>query len=289
MKDLEELTPEELSERFDIKKKLGERRLRTARWRPLPGFLVIGGHRCGSTSLYSYLVQHPQITTADVKEVHYFDLNYAQGENWYRAHFPHVGHYIANGIFRRRLITGEATPYYLTHPHCPTRAAKLIPRAKIIVILRNPIDRAYSHYHHQVKKGLETLSFEDALDREEERIAGEFERMMHEPGYYSFPFRKFSYKRRGHYAEQIEAWLRHFPRGRMLVLKTEAMESDGQSVVDRAFQFLGMKPHRIPQFQRHHQSQYEIMPEQAREKLAAYFEPRNRALESLLGERFDWT
>jgi hypothetical protein len=142
--------------------------------RLLPDFIIIGGQRCGTTSLFNYLTQHPDVFPSCPKEVHYFSIHYHKGVNWYRSHFPLVMQksYVERG-HDRRFVAGEATPYYIAHPHAPQRIAETVPEAKLIVLLRNPVDRAYSHYHYEVKNGLETLSFAEAIDREDERLAGE--------------------------------------------------------------------------------------------------------------------
>ena len=148
----------------------------------MPDFLIIGTQRGGTTSLYNYLLARPQIAAATRKEVHFFDNNFHRGIPWYRAHFPSlIQGDMAETIRGQRFITGEASPYYLFHPHAPARAALVVPKAKLIVLLRNPVDRAYSHYCRMVKKGRETLSFEDALAQEEIRTRGEGQRLAADP------------------------------------------------------------------------------------------------------------
>ena len=139
----------------------------TAPLRGLPSVLIIGAQKGGTTSLFSYLVQHPDVLAPLTKEIHYFDLQYDREDKWYRGHFP----------FARRLergaVTIDASPYYLPHPLVPARAAQLVPEAKLVAVLRDPVDRALSHYHHEVRAGRESLSFADAIDQEAERLAGE--------------------------------------------------------------------------------------------------------------------
>jgi len=160
----------------------------------MPDFLIIGAQKCGTTSLYRYLIQHPQIEPAIKKEIHYFDLNYNKPIQWYLNQFPALK-------TQSDRITGEATPYYIFHPHAPYRIKEHMPDAKIIVLLRNPVDRAYSHYHYAVERYGETLSFEEALDIENERLAGEMEKFQKNPYYKSRNYRCFSYQKRGIYIE----------------------------------------------------------------------------------------
>ena len=186
----------------------------TAPIRPLPDYLIIGGQRCGTTALHDHLARHPAIGAAHVKEVHYFDLNYERGERWYRGHFPND---VRRAVARRRtgveMVCGEASPYYLFHPLVPERARALVPDARLIVLLRDPVARALSHYHHEVALGMEPLTFEEALDAEPERLDGEERRLVQFPGYASVAHQHHSYVARGHYADQLERWLGRVPEG----------------------------------------------------------------------------
>ena len=188
----------------------------TSRIRSLPDFLIIGGQRCGTTSLYRYLARHPAVVSAVLnKGVHYFDTDYDKGLNWYRSHFP-SDPYKALVARRRnvtRVITGEGSPYYVFHPLAAARIADVLPAVKAILILRDPVTRAHSHYTHELARGFESLSFEEALEREEERLEGEEERMKTDPSYYSFSHQHHSYVARGRYLEQIERWLTVLSQG----------------------------------------------------------------------------
>ncbi|MFN8451844.1 MAG: sulfotransferase [Anaerolineae bacterium] len=132
----------------------------TAARRLEPQFAIIGGQKCGTTSLYAYLLQHPRVVSL-FKEVHFFDNNYYKGRRWYRAQFP-----LAGAPSEDALITFDASPYYLFHPAAPQRVAALYPDMKLIALLRNPVDRAYSHYSHNRQSTAEKLSFEDAIRAE---------------------------------------------------------------------------------------------------------------------------
>jgi hypothetical protein len=174
-------------------------------WGNLPDFIIIGAQRCGTTSLYNYLTQHPLILSALRKEVHYFDNNFHKGVSWYQAFFPLIS--LRNGYAKilsidNSHLTGEATPYYLFHPLTPKRIAGLLPQVKLIVILRNPVDRAYSHFLHATRMGFETLSFKEAIAREAERVAAEEARLLDDQSYYSFEHQRFSYIHRGIYHRQ---------------------------------------------------------------------------------------
>ena len=173
--------------------------------RLLPDFIIIGVQRCGTTSLYCNLVQHPNIFPAFVKEVHFFDIDFIKGINWYRPHFPsRLYKYYITRICKQGFITGEASPSYIIH-RLAKRISKILPRVKIIILLRNPIYRAYSHYCHQVRKRRETLSFKHAIEKEAERLNGEAEKILQNENYNSFNHRRFSYLARGIYVDQLKS------------------------------------------------------------------------------------
>src|SRR5579863_9235330 len=137
-------------------------RASTSPLRMAPDFMIIGALRGGTTSLYSYMTAHPGIGPAYMKEVHFFDVHYKKGFPWYQAQFPSLPQkYYRERVQKQRFITGEASPYYLFHPHAPKRIAKILPQVKLVVLLRNPVTRAYSHYSHEVAGGHESLSFEE--------------------------------------------------------------------------------------------------------------------------------
>ncbi|MEM1042736.1 MAG: sulfotransferase domain-containing protein [Bacteroidota bacterium] len=258
------------------------RRLTSAR-RVLPDFLLIGAQKAGTTSLYHYLTQHPRVLPVHRKEVHYFDIGYRRGLGWYRSFFP-----TAREVQREAALTGEASPYYLFHPQVPARIRQDLPDAKLIVLMRNPVDRAYSHYHHEVRKGYETLPFEEAVDREEERIAEETARLGADPAYYSQAHRSFSYLARGRYLEQLRPWIDRFGREQMLLLPGERMYADPQGVLDAVCGFLGIEPFGGFRFRKHNDFRYDPLDPALRARLAAYFRPHNEALYDALGEDYGW-
>ena len=260
----------------------GYRKL-TGPLRGLPSALILGAQRSGTTSLFNYLAQHPDVLPPLGKEIHYFDLHYGRGVRWYRGRFPF------SARLRGVALTIDASPYYLLHPLAPERAAQLLPDVKLVAVLRNPVDRALSHYQHEVRDGRESLSFVEALDREPERLAGEEERLRREPGYYSYNHHRYTYTRRGLYLEQLRRWVQHFPRSRLLVLQSERLFREPAAVSATLYDFLGLRPYPLEQYTAFYQGNYERgMPAELRTRLNAYFEPYNRELYQWLGEEFDW-
>jgi Sulfotransferase domain len=260
-----------------------EYRQLTSALRGFPAALIIGAQRSGTTSLFNYLIQHPNVLAPLGKEIHYFDLHYARGIRWYRGCFPYA----------RRLRNGnlsiDASPYYLPHPLAPARAARLLPDVKLIALLRNPVDRALSHYQHEVRRRRETLSFPDAVAIEAERLEGEEERLRNDPAYYSYNHHRFSYVRRGLYLDQLRRWLEHFPRSQLLVLESEWLFRDPAEATAAVHRFLGLPPHSLDHYPLFYQGNYERwMPEELKTRLTTYFEPFNAELFHWLGREFDW-
>jgi hypothetical protein len=247
--------------------------------RPLPGFLILGAQKAGTTALYAYLRWHPQITGPSWKEVSYFDRHYGRGRRWYRGHFP---------VRSRGRLVGEASPGYLFHPLAPERVAATVPGAKLIALLRDPVDRALSHYHHEVALGREPLSFEDALDAETERTRGEAERLAREPGYWSPAWWDHTYLARGRYAEQLERWLAVFPREQLLVLASEELAAEPGAVYARVLEFLGAPRHELESYPRVYEQAYAEMRADTRRRLVDYFAEPNQRLYELLGRDFGW-
>lgn len=264
-------------------------RVLTSPLRMLPDFVIIGAMKCGTTSLYRHLEQHPQIAPARRKEVHYFDWYYGKGEPWYRGQFPLASRASKSDDPVRRVITGEASPYYLFHPHAPGRLKQLLPEARLIVLLRNPVDRAWSHYHHVQKRNGENLSFEKALDAEQERLKGELERLEADPAYRSFEYQKHSYQARGVYVDGLRAWMAHFDPACFLILRSEDFFADPSQVYRQTLDFLGLAPYDLPRYEKFLAGSYESeMHPATRDRLVDYFRPHNRRLEELLGREMNW-
>jgi len=249
-----------------------DRRIGSARRRQLPGFIIIGAQRGGTTSLYNYLIDHPQVGAATRKEVHFFDRYFEKGIDWYRAHFPRRGEFV---------IVGEASPYYLFHPEAPQRILAAMPRAKCIALLRNPIDRAYSHFHFEVARGREPLPFAEATEREPERLRTSDDLM-------GPAWRHHSYLARGAYADQIRRWLTVFPPEQLLILQSEEFYRDPQRILHLTQDFLGVDRHEPRQFTIYHDANYPMMDPEVRRRLRDHFAPLNRELYDLLGRDFGW-
>lgn len=251
--------------------------------RPLPDYLLIGAQKAGTTSLYRYLTQFSDIRAAAEKEILYFDVHYGRGEPWYRSQFPVRG---ANDTW----ITGEASPSYLSNPAVPLRSAALVPEARLVALLRHPVERAYSHFQHSRARGTEPLDdFERALDLESERIAGAAAALRERAGQRRRDTEIFSYARRSTYAPQLRRWLDVFPSDALLLLTAEELFGDAGQVVARVRAHLGLQPsaEKIT-FERHNARTYPEMPDRLRRRLADTFAQDVAEVEQLLGRSTGW-
>ena len=250
-----------------------------------PSFLIIGAQKCGTTSLYDYLIQHPAILSASRKEIGFFDRYYNMSLYWYKSHFP----LIRKKLFeKQKVITGEASPNYLFDLHASKRVYEKFPDIKLIVLLRNPIDRAYSHYQMQVRKGFESLSFEDAIKSENTRLLGEKEKIIANENYYAFNYEIFSYLQRGIYVDQLERWLKVFSKKQILVLNTEEFNHNLTSTLSLIFDFLNVDDYDVKDLTKSNVGRYIPIKETTRNFLNDYFKPYNTRLYDLLNRNFEW-
>jgi hypothetical protein len=265
--------------------------------RILPSFIVIGAQRAGTTSLFDYLCRHPDVAPPTPpkkevwwwKELHFFDYRFWRGLDWYRSCFPLA---LSRTLARRRghdLVTGEATPSYIVHPAVPERIASTLPDVRLIALLRDPIERAYSHHQLMVRTGREDLSFEDALAAEDERLAGEVDRMLADPRYRSTEFRDHTYVMRGLYADQLERWFAHVPREQMLVIGAEDFLADPAGTYDKVLSFVGLRPWQLQQFRPRNRASYAPIEPATRTRLEERFAEPNARLAELLARDFAWT
>ena len=267
----------------------------TAGRRVLPDFLIAGAKRGGTTSLWKWLQQHPGVqpmfpAVQQIKSPHFFDIHWSEGEQWYRSHFPTRA---AMARAERRLgyrpVVGEASPYYMFHPLAPERVAATAPEAKVIMLLRDPVDRAYSNFRERRGSAAEDLEdFAEALDAEPRRLEGEVERLLRDPAYYSYDHDNHTYLARGRYDEQVRRWIEHLGREQLLVLQSEAMYADPPGVFAQVEDFLGLPHHDGIHFDHHHLLPHRHWEEDVRQRLVSYYEPYNEALFATLGTRFDW-
>ncbi len=260
-------------------------RLATSWARPGPTFVVIGAPKSGTTSLLAYLATHPEVGVSVRKEVRFFDFNYARGQGWYRAHFPSAVFWLRVRLRTGRWpMVGEATPYYFAHPHAPLRVRRFDSRLKLILLLREPAARAYSHYLHARRGGYEQLSFQDAIDAEPGRLQPELERLRTDEQYISLSHFRLGYLDGSRYGEQLTRWLAAFPREQIMVVKAERLFRQPAAVMAEIGGFLGLSQIAPVEFPVRNAARYELPPREwlddARRRLRADTEMLLRLLPS---------
>lgn len=255
----------------------------TTRDRVLPDFIIIGVQKGGTSSLFQYLLQHPDIFPGYKKEVKFFDGNYHKGLDWYRYNFP-----LKSQMSDPMALTGEASPSYVFHPLVPERIKESLPNIKLVLLLRNPIARAFSHYQGNLRKGHEELSFEEAIEREQGRLEGEKEAIIADQHYPMYKYLVYSYLARGIYIEQIKNWFNSFPREQILILKSEELYNAPQEVYSRVLAYLGLPDLKLENFEIFNLGRYGTMDKKTEHKLRKYFDPYNHQLYTFLGENFNW-
>jgi Sulfotransferase domain len=275
-------------------------RVWTSPFRLLPSFLIIGVQKGGTTSLYRYLEDHPSIAGAFAKEVHFFDNHtrdhkYGKGMSWYRSNFVYDTNrrlpWLAN---QPEIITGEGSPDYIFDVHAPKRIATHLPNAKIIVLLRDPVDRAYSHYLHNTRADWdpdrEKLSFEDAIAAEPKRLDGEYEKIVQDESYFSYNYMHYSYLKRGLYADQLKNLFRFFSREQILILKSEDFFSNPGLSFQQVLSFLQIpswEPEKFQLFNTRAEKSVGLN-QKTKEQLKEYFYPHNIQLNEMLSQKFNW-
>lgn len=278
-------------------KRVGRRAARgvgrlTSGHRLLPSFLIAGGQRCGTTSLHRALIAHPLVAGPVFhKGINFFDLNYHRGMPWYRGHFPlrvAAGRRASAAGLSAAPQTMESSGYYLYHPLAMARIARDLPEVKIIVMLRDPVERAFSAFKHEVARGFEKETFERALDLEETRLAGEAERLRTEPRYESHSHRHHAYIERGYYAEQLHTITTLLGAERLHVVEAEGFFAAPEPAYGRVLDFLGLPSWLPPAFDRHNARPGSDLDPELRRRLERHFEPHDEKLAMFLGREPTW-
>lgn len=277
-----------------VRRSLVQYGIYTSARRPLPDFLVIGTKRGGTTSLWNYLIEHPLVPRLqpawNTKAAHYFEENWYRDLSWYRSHFPTERQ-------RQRLEqqhgapsrVGEAAPLYMFHPSAAERVHQIIPGVRLIVLLRDPVERAYSHWKERRTNDVEPLSFADALAAEPERTEGERDRLISDPFYFSEAYDWYTYRARGRYLEHLEPWLKLFDRSQFLFIASEDLYRSPAGVYATTLSFLELPERQLDTFEVFNDRPSEPMDPTVRSELAEYYHPHNLALSQRLGIEFPWT
>ena len=265
----------------------------TSRLRNMPDFIIIGAGRAGTTALYSYLIQHPSIVAAStdnnesVADLHFFEYIISNNIQWYKSHFPIL--FSKSNKHKNSFITGEYTSTYMHHPDVPKRIFNLLPKIKLIVILRNPIDKAYSTYQQQFRFGEYTTSFEDTINAEFRRI--DLNKDFPELNSNNYDFENLVAQniiRHGVYADYLETWLKIFDRKQILILNSDDLKKSTKETLRRVFNFLNVSNYDIKDTSQVNVGKYPTINKITRKKLIEFFKPHNQRLNKLLDTEFDW-
>ncbi|MFG1703841.1 sulfotransferase [Nonomuraea sp. M3C6] len=264
----------------------------TSRARMLPSFLIAGAQRCGTTSLYRALAQHPLLLKPVLhKGVHYFDVGYSRGSSWYQGHFPlRLSAALLGHRYGTRALAFESSPYYLFHPLAGERIAADLPGVRLIVLVRDPVERACSAHAHELARGFETESlFEYAVELESQRLAGAEELLRDSPFARHHSHRHHAYLARGRYAEQLDRLEPLIGRERILVLDSHRFFTEPEAVYDRVLEFLGVPQLGYPVFERYNRRALpRRVPRVLGDALRDHFEAYDARLVRWLGEVPSW-
>jgi hypothetical protein len=259
----------------------------TAQWRMTPSFVVLGAQRAGTTTLFRVLSEHPDVVRpTQSKGIGYFDVGYAKGRRWYLAHFPL--RLPARLLHGPRAQAFESSGYYLFHPSAPERIARDLPGVKVIAIVRDPVERAYSAHRHELARGFETEPFAVAVDLEPGRLAGEVDKIVADPSYESFQHRHHAYLARSRYAEQIQRYVDALGAERVYIVDADELFASPATEIARLFDWLGLSPWQPETVEQWNAQRRESMDPDLRRRLEEYFRPWDERLEEQMGRRPSW-
>ena len=253
----------------------------TAKSRALPDFIIIGAMKSGTTSLYHYICEHPSVLPAAYDEIGFFDNNYHLGLNWYRSMFPTKRH--LNKIKQKNgiALTGEDTPFYFWNNEVCHRIKELLPTVKLILILRNPVDRAFSEYNNGVRNGKIDASFESFIKQDLENLS------KNKPDITRFNDSE-SIISRGVYWIQLDMWRKLFSKDQILVLQSEKLLEFPDDVLNEVFNFLGLSKFDLREKLLKKKFSYSKMNEDTRKKLIEFYHPYNEQLYEIIEKKYDW-
>jgi hypothetical protein len=263
----------------------------TRRMRVLPDFIIIGARRCGTTSLYNYLTEHPDVLPALKKEIFFFDLFYDKGVEWYRWHFPtRIEKRLREAMGRSKVITGEATPSYIFDAMAPKRIHSFNPNAKLIVCLRNPVETAISAYNFGLKMKTytaEEVVFEKVVSGELDYVARGGKPFFQQNGHKEID-PHCTYLARGRYIDLLEPWFNVFPDDQIKVVISEQLFENPNRVYNEVLEFLGLQPHKLRTYETFNSNEYGGVDAGVKREMASYFAPHNRRLREFLKIDIDW-
>lgn len=258
--------------------------------RALPNLFILGTQKGGTSSLYKYLVSHPAILESYQKEAQFFNRSFKHGTSYYRAFFPKQKDIEQVKEIHGKAYAIDASPDYLDFPGVPEKLSSLSVDSKFIVLLREPSERAYSHYKmtQRLTGKFEPLNFHEALNSEDQRLSDILSNPDHSDYDKALKHSLYSYREKGYYARHLSRWFSHFPREKFLILYSEEFFTDPQKTLSKCFDFLGLEQKQIERVSKiYNKGQHNEIDEDLTE-LRAHFEESILELSDLLGERPPW-
>lgn len=243
-----------------------------------PDFFIIGSAKCGTTSLFEYISEHPLVLPPILKEIDYF-LHPERGHAWYKAHFPR------RPAKTESFVTGEASVSTISLATAPALLREINPSARLIALARDPVDRAISHYSNNRRLGVEKRSLEDAINQELDIL--ESESVTRNDDYWQS---QHGYVWLGLYANDLEYWLSTFPREQLCIVITEDLQLDHRKTMDRVFEFLGLPAFATTEGERHNAGVYDKQDQsRIRSRMGTFFARPNEHFFELIGRRLNWS
>jgi len=238
-----------------------------------PDFIVVGAGKCGTTSLWEYLGCHPQVLLPHKKELNFFtSQKYGLGWEWYLSHFPAITDY-------EGLVTGEASPSYFNNPFALIHISKL-GKTKVIILLRDPVNRVLSWYHHNLRDGNEGRSLSQIVKLEIEAL---------ESDNLTPKATEINYMINSIYLNPVQKWLEVMSQNQVLIIQTEELAANPIRTMQRTFDFLQLPHYQPIDYIQHNQGHYDLSSDyQLIKTLTSFFQPYNQQLEKLLNRKFNW-
>jgi len=247
-----------------------------------PDFIILGTQKGGTTSLYNYLSNHSKIRVGSRREIHFFDRNYEKGINWYKNNFNYKNN---------NLLTFECSPDYFHHPFVAERIRLVTPKSKLIVLLRNPVERAISNYKHNIYLGKykPNTTIEEVIEKEMKFINDEKEKMMNNKNYYSRKFKYFSILDRGIYHKQLKIYFENFDKKQIHILFSEKLFLNARKELNKLFDFLNLNPEQVPCSKIYNKSKIDIkIKQKTKESIERFFLKHNEKLYKMINTKFRW-
>jgi hypothetical protein len=255
----------------------------TSQSRVLPDFLIIGAKRCGTTSLFTNLPKHPSIINSHHDNMGFFNDNFHLGVNWYKSFFPTQAFMEKSKKKYGTSLSFDTTTTYMEHSSTAENVKKTKPDMKIIIMLRNPIDRAYSQYNRTIKiDGIKSRNFEDVVMTEIEKLSD------HKNTSFQILRDESNYIKKGLYYEQLKPWFELFPRKNIGIFSTEDFKNDSQKTYDKIFDFLELTEFIINDNEIMEKGNYSPMDKKTRNFLSNFYKSHNEKLFQLIEQKFEW-